>query len=68
MRTLFSIVLNGGRTEFSMCSVPDISKSSIKFWGLCNGGVFVEGTDYEKVRSVLMDAVQLNKSDKEEMN
>ena len=68
MHTLFSISLNGGKIEFSLVGVADVHKKTAKFQAVCNGGVFFEGIDYEKVRSKLMDAVQLNQSNVEALN
>lgn len=64
MWTVFSISLGRHRTEFSLRGMADVGHNTAKFQGLVNGIVFVEGMDYEKVRLALMNAVDLNRTDR----
>lgn len=63
MWTLFSISLGRGKPEFSVVGIADVGHNSVKFQGLRNGEVIVQGEDYEMVRAKVLDAVRLNKGE-----
>ncbi len=66
MWTLFSISLGKNRPEFSLRGVATYTRgdNGVMFQGTANGAVFVEGPDYESVRAVVLDVVEMNKVDK----
>lgn len=59
---LFKVVL--GYKEFSVIGVADISNQTVKFQELINGIPFVEDENYETIREVLLESVELNQPDK----
>ncbi|NJO48160.1 MAG: hypothetical protein HC840_00430 [Leptolyngbyaceae cyanobacterium RM2_2_4] len=68
MQRMFAIALNRN-TEFSVIGVANVMKGTVKFQGLLNGIPFTEHTDYERVHSRVMKAVEINQpQDKEELS
>lgn len=62
---MFKIMINH-RTEFSVIGIT--SHDGAKFQALMNGVPFAQSPDYEKMRSTVINAVELNKKNKEHMN
>lgn len=60
---IFSISL--GYKEFSIIGVADVFKREAKFQGLVNGIPFTQHEDYQVVRQLVMEAVQLNQPEKD---
>lgn len=46
--------------EFSVVGVANVAEQTVKFQGQLNGVPFTEGADYEKIRSRVMKAVEMN--------
>lgn len=59
MQQMFSITLNS-KTEFSVITIVNMAKGTVRFQGLLNGIPFTEHQDYERVRSRVLKAVEIN--------
>ena len=59
MHRLFSVALSR-QVEFSVIGVVNVAKKSVVFQGLLNGVPFTQSVNYDKVRSRVMTAVQMN--------
>jgi hypothetical protein len=59
MQRMFSIALNK-KIEFSVVGIANMSNRTIIFQGLINGVPFTENSNYEKIRSRVMMAVEIN--------
>jgi hypothetical protein len=62
---LFTVNPGRGKPSFTLRGVivADTEQGSIKFQGLCDGEVIVEGLEYEYVRHILMRAVADSKKE-----
>ena len=59
MQDLMKISVNKN-TEFSIIGIANVNTGKVKFQGLLNGVPFTQSLDYEKVRSRIVRAVQMN--------
>ena len=69
METLFKVILGHNKAEFSVIAIPNVAKNTLVFQGLLNGVPFTEGLDYQKIRSRVHSAIELNQpQNREEMS
>lgn len=59
MKQVFSIALSR-KKEFSVIAIPNAGTGITKFQGLVNGVPFTQSLDYDRVRTKIMKAVELN--------
>lgn len=59
---VFSVTL--GKKEFSVIGIADVFKKTVDFQALVNGVPFAQSDDYQVVRQLVFDAVQLNQPEK----
>ena len=59
---IFSVTL--GNKEFSVVGVADVVNKTANFQGMINGIPFVQDEDYQLVRQIIFDAVELNQPEK----
>lgn len=65
---IFSVSLGRPKSEFLLEGVANVATKEVVFQAFANGALFFEDKDYNRVRSVLMHAVELNKQKIERSN
>lgn len=59
---IFSVTL--GTKKFEVIGIADINKGKAYFQAIVNGVPFAQDEDYQVVRQLVMNAVQLNQPEK----
>lgn len=68
MQKLFSIMPRKDR-EFSVIGIANVSNKTVSFQALLNGIPYLEGSDYNEVRDLVIHAVEINTpADKESLS
>ena len=63
---LFKVIL--GKDEFKVVGIANVGTGEVKFQGILNNIPFCENKNYERVRSQVVRAVEINTIAKEQMN